>query len=151
MKAEDDLDRKIVKHICSGIYSYEELANLCDVSRNTIYRRIANLEKEGVIERRIMAYPDFERLNLSAVIFGMNVSPRDLDKTVDFLKGQIKVKLVWKTYGAHDIICVIICDKREVGECIQNMKKALEELDITVLQMDSSTSISWERTDLSPY
>ncbi|MFX1351902.1 MAG: Lrp/AsnC family transcriptional regulator, partial [Promethearchaeota archaeon] len=91
MKAEDDIDQKIVKYVCSGIYSYEELAKLCDVSRNTIYRRIANLEKNGTIERRIMAYPNFEKLNLSAVIFGMNVSPKDLDKTVDFLKSQTRV------------------------------------------------------------
>ena len=151
MKVEDDIDRKIVKYICSGIYSYEELAKLCDVSRNTIYRRIANLEKKGIIERRIMAYPDFEKLNLSAVIFGMNVSPRDLDKTVDFLKRQIRVKFLWKTYGVHDIICIIICDKGDVGTCIHNLKKALEEHDITVLKFDSSTSISWERIDLSPY
>ena len=147
----DEIDRKIVKYVCKGIYSYEELAKLCGVSRNTVYRRIDSLEKNEIIERRIMAQPNFENLDLAVVIFGMNVSPKDLDKAVDYLKRLTKVNLLWKTYGAHDIVFGIICDKADVGTCIQNLKKSLEEHDIRIIRLDSSTSISWEKIDLSPY
>ncbi|MFX1487172.1 MAG: Lrp/AsnC family transcriptional regulator [Promethearchaeota archaeon] len=147
----DEIDRKIVKYVSKGIYSYEELAKLCDVSRNTIYRRLDSLEKREIIQRRIMAQPNFERLNLAVVIFGMNVSPKDLDKAADYLKGLTNVNFLWKTYGTHDIVFAIICDKADVGTCIQNLKKALEERDITITRLDSSTSISWEKIDLSPY
>ena len=152
MKTEvDDLDRKIVRHICNGVYSYEELGKLCSASRNTIYRRIDKLEKLGIIDRRIMAFPNFGKLNLSAVIFGMNVSPKDIDKAISFLKRQHQVKFLWKTYGTHDIVFAIVCDKGDVGTCIYNLKSALQKLDITTAQLDSSTSVSWEKIDLSPY
>jgi len=152
MKAEvDELDRKIVRYVCNGIYSYDELAKLCNASRNTVYRRIDKLEKMGIITRRIMAFPNFEKLDFSAVIFGMNVSPKDLDRTVDFLKRQHQVKFLWKTYGTHDLVFAIICDKGDVGTCIYNLRKALEKLEIAAIRLDSSTSISWEKIDLSPY
>jgi len=147
----DDLDRKIVNFVCNGVYSYDELASLCNASRNTIYRRIDKLEKLGIIKRRIMAFPNFEKLNFSAVIFGVNVNPKDLDRTVDFLKRQPQVKFLWKTYGTHDLVFAIICDKGDVGTCIYNLRKALEKMEVTTVQLDSSTSISWEKIDLSPY
>ena len=147
----DDLDRKIVRHICNGVYSYEELGKLCGASRNTIYRRIDKLEKLGIIDRRIMAFPNFGKLNLSAVIFGMNVSPKDIDKAINFLKRQHQVKFLWKTYGTHDIVFAIVCDKGDVGTCIYNLKSALQKLDIATAKLDSSTSVSWEKIDLSPY
>jgi DNA-binding Lrp family transcriptional regulator len=152
MKTEvDDLDRKIVRYICNGVHSYEELGKLCSASRNTIYRRIKKLEKMGVVIKRIMAFPNFEKLGLSAVIFGMNVSPQDVDKTIKFLKRQHQVKFVWKTYGTHDIVFAIICDKRDVGTCIYSLKNALQVLDVSAARLDSSTSVSWEKIDLSPY
>jgi len=147
----DDLDRKIVKHICNGIYSYDELGKICNVGRNTVYRRIDKLEKMGIITKRIIAVPNFEKLNLSAVIIGMDVNPGDLDRTADFLKRQHQVKFLWKTYGTHDLVFTIICDKGDVGTCIYNLKKALEKLGIQTTRFDASTSISWEKIDLSPY
>jgi len=147
----DDLDRKIVRHLSNGVYSYNELANLCDAGRNTVYRRIDKLEKMGIITRKIMAFPNFEKLNLSAVIVGMDVNPADLDRTADFLKRQHQVKFLWKTYGTHDLVFTIICDKGDVGTCIYNLRKALEKLDVQTTKFDASTSIMWEKIDLSPY
>lgn len=147
----DDLDRKIVRHICSGVYSYNELAKLCNVGRNTVYRRIDKLEKMGIITRRIMAFPDFGKLNLSAVIMGMDVNPADLERTAEFLKRQHQVKFLWKTYGSHDLVFAIICDKGDVGTCIYNLRQALEKLNIQQTRLDASTSVSWEKIDLCPY
>jgi len=147
----DDLDRKIVRYVSNGVYSYNELGKLCDAGRNTVYRRIDKLEKMGIITRKIMAFPNFEKLDLSAVIIGMDVNPVDLDRTVDFLKKQHQVKFLWKTYGTHDLVFTIICDKGDVGTCIYNLRRALEKLDVRPTKFDASTSISWEKIDLSPY
>jgi len=62
------------------------LAKLCKAGRNTIYRRIDKLEKEGIIKRRIMAIPDYKKLRYSAVIIGLNLSPKDTDRAISFLK-----------------------------------------------------------------
>jgi len=62
----DELDRKIVRYLCSGVYSYNELADLCNAGRNTIYRRIDKLEKIGIITKKIMAFPNFEKLKAAS-------------------------------------------------------------------------------------
>lgn len=85
MKEElDSLDRKILQQICGGVYSYDEIAKSCNAGRNTIYRRIEKLEDTGVITRRIGAFPNFEKLNLSAVIVGINVRTVDIEGAVNF-------------------------------------------------------------------
>jgi len=146
----DDLDRKIVRYICSGIRSYDELGKLCKVGRSTIYRRVDKLERMGVIRKRVMAIPNYEKLNLSAVIVGLDVKMKDLTKTVSFLKKQHQVKFLWTTYGTHNVIFTILCDKGDVGTCINNLRKALENLNVTPTRFDVSISISWEKMYLSP-
>ena len=147
----DDLDRKIVRYICGGIYSYGELAKLCNAGRNTVYRRIDKLEKMRIITKRISAFPNFEKLNLSAVIIGINVGTEDVEKTITFLKEQHQVKFLWKTYGTHDIIFTVVCDKADVGTCIYNLRNALHELEIKVDSFDTSASVTWEKIDVTPY
>jgi DNA-binding Lrp family transcriptional regulator len=146
----DDVDFKILKYVCEGIYSYNELGKLCGIGRSTAYRRIDRLEKEGIIRRRIMAIPNFEKINFSAVIVGLNLNPKDLDKTVPFLKTQHQVKFIWLTYGTHDLILTILCDKGNVGECLHNLKRALQTLGVTPTKFDISVSITWEKMHLTP-
>jgi DNA-binding Lrp family transcriptional regulator len=146
----DELDRKILKHICSGVYSYSQLEKLCDAGRNTVYRRIDRLEKKGIISRKILAFPDYTKLNLSAVVIGLNVKNEDLDKTSEFLKDLNHVKFLWKTYGTHDILLILVCDRGEVGDTIYELKQALVKIGIQPLRFDASTSITWEKIDLSP-
>jgi len=98
-----------------------------------------------------MAFPNFEKLNLSAVIIGLNISTKDIDKAIAFLKRQHQVKFLWKTYGTHDIVLAIVCDKGDVGTCIYNLRNALEKLKINVTEFDTSTSVSWEKIDVTPY
>jgi len=146
----DDLDRKIVRYMSNGVYSYDELGKLCKVGRSTIYRRVDKLERMGIITKRIMAIPNYEKLNFSAVIIGMEVSMRDLAKTVSFLKRQNQVKFLWTTYGTHNLVFTILCDKGDVGTCINNLRNALEKLNVTPTRFDVSISISWEKMYLSP-
>lgn len=146
----DDLDRKIVRYLCEGVYSYNELGKLCNAGRNTIYRRINKLEKMGIITKRTAAFPNFEKLNLSAVIIGMDIDPEDLPKAVSSLRKQHQVKLLWTTYGTHDLVFTILCDKKDVGTSILNLKKSLKKANITPTKFDVSVSISWEKVYLCP-
>lgn len=145
----DELDRRILKYLSEGLYSYEELAKLCKVGRNTVYRRIVKLEEEGVIKRVIMAIPDFSKIGFSAVLIGMNLSPKDIDKVIPFLKVQHQVKLLWRTFGHYDIVATILCDRSDVGTCIYNFRKALEDLNVSVNNFETSISITWEKMSLT--
>lgn len=146
----DYLDRKIVHHMCNGVYSYNELAKLCNAGRNTIYRRIDKLEKQGIIRKRIMAIPNFDKLDLSAIIVGINVSIEETEKTIAFLKKQPHVKFLWKTYGTHDIVFTMLCSKNDLGKCIYSLRTELAKLKINITKFDTSGSVSWEKIDLNP-
>ena len=147
----DDLDLRILRCLGEGIYSYNEIAKACGVSRNTVYRRISRLEETGVIRKKLAAVINYKKLDYSVVIIGIKLASIDsLDKAISFLKEQHNVKFIWKTYGDHDLILVILCDKETVGECIYNFKKALEKLGVSSSKYDISVSISWEKINLSP-
>ncbi|MGB9741302.1 MAG: Lrp/AsnC family transcriptional regulator [Candidatus Bathyarchaeia archaeon] len=146
----DEVDMKILRYMGEGLYSYEDLAKRLGVGRNTIYRRIAKLEEKGIIKRRIAAIPDFSKIGFSAVVIGMNLNPKDVEKAISFLKVQHQVKFLWRTYGHHDVIATIICDKDNVGTCIYNLRKTLEDLNIQVNKFDISVSIIWEKMLIAP-
>ncbi|MFQ5836947.1 MAG: Lrp/AsnC family transcriptional regulator [Candidatus Bathyarchaeia archaeon] len=147
----DEIDRKILHYVCSGIHSYTELGKLCRVGRNTIYRRVDRLEKMGAIKKLVMAVPDYDKLNLAAVNIGLNVRQIETDKAVEILKRLPRVKFLWKTYGTHSITMVVFCEKDKIGEDIFNLKISLEKEGIDAHHMDVSTSFSWEKMDFSPY
>lgn len=147
----DELDKKIVQYLCSGVHSYTELGGLCGVGRNTVYRRIDRLEKRGVIKKLLSALLDFNKLNLSAVHIGLNIRQIETDKAIEILKKLPNVKLMWKTYGTHTVTMVLLCDKDKIGECVFNLRVSLEREEIDAHNIDVSTSFSWEKMDFSPY
>jgi len=143
----DELDFKIIRHICTGVYSYDELAELCNVGRNTVYRRINKLERMGIVTRRVMAVPNFEKLGLSAVIVGINLNFQDMDKTLNFLKKYPGVMLICKTYGEHDLVFILLCGREDVGSCVLKLRKALDDLKVQISDFDVSISISWDKLE----
>ncbi len=147
----DETDRKIIYHVCSGTHSYSELADLAGVSRNTVYRRINKLEENGMIKKRVMAVPDFESIGFSSIIIGINVGLGDMERTVRFLKRQKRIKFLWKTYGKYEVVALLMCKKDDVGNCINNLKGFLEELDVDIKEFDASPSMSWEKVDFTPF
>ena len=74
-----------------------------------------------------------------------------LDKAANFLKKHNQVKFLWKTYGTHDMIFTVVCDKAEVGQAVYTFKKELEKLDIHPTRFDESASITWEKIDFNPF
>lgn len=149
--ALDELDKKIISHICRGIYSYNDLAKLCDVARSTIYRRIHLMEESDIISKRIMAIPNFTELDLTAISIFMDINQVDVDKVVDYLKSVPKVKFLWRSYGSFNVTTVIICDKGEEGQCISNLRELLEKKEIHLKKFEAAVSFAWEKVDLSPY
>lgn len=147
----DETDKKIIHNVCNGTYSHSELADLLGVSRNTIYRRLSNLEEEGFLKKRVMAIPDFEKIGFSSIIIGINVGLGSLKKTVRFLKKLEQVKFLWKTYGEYEIVAVLMCDRKNVGDCINNLKEALEKLEVEINELDAAPSVSWEKVEFTPY
>ena len=147
----DELDKKIITYLCTGTYSYKELAELCGVGRSTIYRRIDRLEKIGAISKRIMAIPNFTKLNLAAVGIGMDISQLDMDRVIEFLKGLSIVKLLWRSYGRHNIVVLSVCDKGDEGESISKIRESLEKMEVKIHKFDASVSFVWEKVNLAPY
>ena len=132
-----------------GINSYEELARKCNVTRSTIYRRLANLEKTRIVTRRLHVGLDFQKLNLIAVQIGINVAHAQEDKTIEALKKYSEIKIIWRTYGTCNLVAVLFCSKGDEGKTIFKMREILENLNIVSFQM--CVGFSWEKLDLTPF
>ena len=145
----DELDKKILHEICSGIHSYDDLAKTLNVTRATVYRRIEKLEKNSVIEKKIMAIPNFAVLNLSAIILGMELAYDDTEEVTEALKQLPHTKLLWKCYGAHNLMAVLNCEKGVEGETITNLRQLLSKLRISAVHV--SVGFEWEKVEISPY
>lgn len=141
----DRLDFKLLKYICTGFYSYDELAKLCGIGRNTVYRRIRKLERMEVISRRLTAIPNFEKLNVAAVIGGLNLDIQDMSKVVEFLKQLPQIMLICRSYGEHDVVFILLCKREEVGKCIYELRDAFEKRGIRLSRFDLSVSVSWDK------
>ena len=147
----DKLDKRIISYICRGTYSYRELAKLCHVGRSTIYRRIDRLEKIGAISKRIMAIPNFTKLNLSAIGVMMDISQLDVDRVIKFLKGLSTVKFLWRSYGSYNVTVVSVCERGNEGVCVSKIREILEKMDVKINKFDASISFVWEKVHLTPY
>jgi DNA-binding Lrp family transcriptional regulator len=146
---EDPVDKCLLQHLSNGVFSYEDLARKCGVSRNTVYRRVAVLEKKRVISRMVRSVLDYDQLNVVALCIGISVPEARQEEVVAFLRLNPKVKLLWRTYGRHNIISIVFCLKGREGETVHDLKSALEELGI--LDVDVSVGYRWDKTDFSPF
>ena len=145
----DELDKRLLHEICSGIASYDDLAKTLKVTRGTVYRRIEKLEKMHVIRKRIMAIPEFDNLNLSSIIVGFHADYNDMDEVVGAIKTISSLKLLWRTYGSHQLVAVLSCEKGKEGEMITELHKSLSAL--KTAQHDVSIGFKWEKVEISPY
>ncbi len=147
--ALDELDRKIVQCLSLGTSSYEELAQTCSVTRNTIYRRIAALENEGIIENTLRCIINFKQMDITPVIIGARVLENNHEKAVYLLTNNKNVKFLWQTYGDHNISLVAFCTKGKEGAIIQDIRSILEGLGAE--HICSSIGFTWEKMSFSPF
>jgi DNA-binding Lrp family transcriptional regulator len=150
MKSDlDELDKRILRELCTGIYSYDQLAQTCGVTRNTIYRRVDKLEKLHFISKKIMAIPDFATLGLSAIIIGMDLGYQDTNKVIDTIKLHPDAKFLWRTYGEHQTVLVMVCGKGCEGGAIDKLRQILAKFDLS--KMHISIGFAWEKIEFSPF
>ena len=145
----DDLDKKILHEICSGIFSYDDLAKTLNVTRSTIYRRIEDMEKRGLITKKIMAIPNYENLNLSAILVAVTAAYDDVSQCIQHLKALPNTKLLYRCYGAHQAIANLTCQKGDEGQVIEAIQKALK--DQKTISYHISIGFKWEKVDFAPF
>lgn len=145
----DPLDRKIIQFLSSGTSSYEELARTCNVTRNTVYRRIAALENKGIIRNTLSCVVNLEQMDITPVIIGVKISQTNLDKVINLLSTNRSVRFLWRTYGDHNLTLVAFCAKGREGEIIQGIRGILEELNAERICI--SIGFVWEKMNYSPF
>jgi len=145
----DDLDKKILHEICSGIYSYDDLAKTLNVTRSTIYRRIEDMEKKNLITKKIMAIPNFERLGLCAILVAITAAYDDASQCVQHLKSLPNTKLLYRCYGAHQAVANVCCQRGDEGQVIESIQKALK--DQKTISYQISIGYEWEKVDFAPF
>ena len=145
----DELNKNIIQEMAKGVGSYAELARNCRVTRSTVYRRVTDLEKMGVITRQIRVGLDYEKLGRVAVHFGINVECKDEEKTIDELKKLEDVKMLWRTYGAHNLVAIVFCDKGNEGNTIDRMREVFERLNVKSFEV--CVGFNWEKINMTPF
>jgi DNA-binding Lrp family transcriptional regulator len=145
----DALDKKILQNLSTGTNSYEQLARTCNVTRNTIYRRITTLEKKGIIKNTIRCNINFDQLDITPIIIGAKVPVVDLDRTLNLLAAHKNVRFLWRTYGGFNVSLVAFCPKGQEGESIQSIKAIFES--VNVMAVNVSTGFVWEKMEFAPF
>jgi DNA-binding Lrp family transcriptional regulator len=146
----DNLDKKLVQYLSRGTYSYEDLARECNVTRNTVYRRIAALEKQGVIQNIIRCSINYDKLSLVTLCISAKIMQIDRQRAYAGLKANPYVKLLWRSFGDHsNMLMIVFCPKGNEGEVIEELTEILEKFNATNIQ--TTVGFAWEKMDLSPF
>jgi DNA-binding Lrp family transcriptional regulator len=147
--ALDNLDKRIIQYLSLGTNSYQELARACNVTRNTIYRRIAALENNGIIKNTLHCVLNLEQMDITPVNIGVRIQQTNQDKAIKLLKINKNVRFLWRTYGEHNLTLVAFCPKGKEGVIIQDIKAVLEGLNAEHICV--SVGFVWEKMSYSPF
>jgi DNA-binding Lrp family transcriptional regulator len=143
----DDLDKRILQFLTVGISSYEDLARNCNVTRNTVYRRVAALEKRGIIKNIVRCNLDFGQLEITPICIAIKIAQTDIDKACCLLSAHTNVRLLLRSFGDHNLNLIAFCPKGEEGKVIQSITSVLENFSAT--DVDVSVGFVWEKSDLT--
>jgi DNA-binding Lrp family transcriptional regulator len=145
----DDLDRKILQNLTIGMSSYQELARTCNVTRNTVYRRIAALESKGIIKNTLNCVVNLEQMDITPVTIGAKIPQISQDKAINLLVANHAVRFLWRTYGDHNLTLVAFCSKGKEGEVIQDIQGVLEDLNAEHICI--SVGFIWEKMSYAAF
>jgi DNA-binding Lrp family transcriptional regulator len=145
----DELDKQILNYLSNGVYSYDDLAKSLNVTRGTIYRRMAKLEEEQIIKKKIIAIPNYAKLGVSAIFLGVDCNYEDIDRLLKKLETIPRVKGLWRAYGSHQIVAQLFCQTGCEGNAISEFHRALEEGYIKIV--DLSIGFEWKKFNLEPF
>ncbi len=96
-----------------------------------------------------MAIPNYKALELSAICIGMAVAYDDTEKVIEALCQLPHIKLLWKSYGVHNIVAVMVCDKGNEGDAITILRQLLSKFRTSEYHI--SIGFEWDKVDISPY
>jgi DNA-binding Lrp family transcriptional regulator len=145
----DDLDKKLLRYLSIGTGSYEELARLCNVTRNTVYRRIASLENRGIIKNTLNCVINLEQMDITPVTMGVTIKQTEEDQAINLLSTNKNVRFLWRTYGEHNITLIAFCAKGKEGEIIQGIRAILEQVNAEKISV--SIGFVWEKMNYSAF
>ena len=145
----DDLDMKILQYLSVGTSSYEELARTCNVTRNTVYRRIATLENKGIIKNTLNCIVNLEQMDITPLTVGAKIPQISQDKAINLLVANHAVRFLWRTYGDHNLTLVAFSSKGKEGKVIQEIRGVLEELNAEHICI--SVGFTWEKMSYSAF
>lgn len=129
----DEIDRKILNILQRN--SREKLTSIAKrvgLSVNPTKKRIANLEKAGVIERyttNISLDKVGLPLGLHAYIKLTNVTKERFEEMVAYLKGHIRVIDLFSMHGEYDVCLVIIAkDNAELDAIKMEIREKFKDI-----------------------
>jgi hypothetical protein len=79
----------------------------------------------------------------------MEVSIGDTEKVIEAVCQLPNIKLVWKCYGVHNIVAILICEKGNEGETITELRQLLSKFSTSAYHI--SVGFEWDKVDISPY
>ena len=145
----DELDKDIVQCLSTGACSYQEIARICNVTRNTIYRRIEALEKKGIIKAATSCIISLDKIGIMPIIVGAKAARKNMDYLLHSLQELSCIRMLWRTYGDLDINLVAFCSPGQEGQSIEDIRSLLEEANCEKIVI--SIGFSWEKSELSPF
>jgi DNA-binding Lrp family transcriptional regulator len=114
------------------------------VSKATVSRRVARLEKEGIISGYTLT-TNSSQLGLMKAILGIEVAGPSLNPVIDQLRGFREIQYIYKVFGDHGLLCeVYVKSVDSLYELIQT--KIMKIPSIENVEVD----ILIERIELNP-
>lgn len=132
----DETSKEILSVISKNSeISYSKLAEELDVSRNTVYRRVKDLKKRGIIEKDYLKNTkvnvlEFENIGISTLVLALKFDVDDLQKAEDFLSDRDEVKMVLRTYGEYDYFILLFSEMGRNREVISDFRQDLKDANL---------------------
>jgi len=110
----DDIDREILRMLQDNSrVAFKRIAEKVGVSEATIFVRVKNLKKKGVIKRfTVIVSPELLGKSLTAFVL-INSEPKKLESVLETLSGMDDVYEVYDVTGAYYVIAKIRTENRE--------------------------------------
>jgi DNA-binding Lrp family transcriptional regulator len=143
----DDLDKKILQQLSIGICSYEDLANQCKVTRNTVYRRIALMEDKGIIKNTTSCIINLDQLDIIPISIAVKINSSEINTACKVLASYKSVRLLFRSFGDYNLNIIAFSQKGDEGKIIQTINRILEDFSINDIKV--SVGFIWEKIDLS--
>lgn len=104
----DEKDLKILEILLKNSRTpYTDIAKEVGISDVAVIKRVKKLEHLGII-RGYTTIIDYDKLNYSFSLTGIDVDPAHLYDVIDVLKSKDCVKYLFLTTGDHSLIALIV-------------------------------------------